>query len=108
MQFLHKWLKRLRKASVISGESFNLDSQSLPYFGEKNVVEKHYVSMRSRRQKAILVFFAQDVKSKIFPFIWPALFLQLFLFSQCCTVYEYIRRLPIAVIPPRVRFRKNR
>ena len=66
MQFLHKWLKRLRKASVISGESFNLDFQSLPYFGEEDVIEKHYVSMRSRRQKAILVFFAQDVKSKIF------------------------------------------
>ena len=66
MQFLHKWLKRLRKASVISGEPFNLDFQSLPYFGEEDVVEKHYVSMRSRRQKAILVFFAQDVKSKIF------------------------------------------
>ena len=40
--------------------------QSLPYFGEEDVVEKHYVSMRSRRQKAILVFFAQDAKSKIF------------------------------------------
>ena len=66
MQFLHKWLRRLRKASVISGESFNLDFQSLPYFGEEDVVEKHYVSMRSRRQKAILVFFAQDAKSKIF------------------------------------------
>jgi hypothetical protein len=66
IQFLHKWLRILRKASVISGESFNLDFQSLPYFGEDDVVEKHYVSMRSRRQKAILVFFAQDVKSKIF------------------------------------------
>lgn len=66
MQFLHKWLRRLRKVSVFSGESFNLDFQSLPYFGEEDVVEKHYVSMRSRRQKAILVFFAQDAKSKIF------------------------------------------
>ena len=66
LQFIHEWLKRLRKASVISGESFNLDFQSLPYFGEEAVVEKHYVSMRSRRQKAILVFFAQDAKSKIF------------------------------------------
>ncbi len=66
IQFLHKWLRTLRKTSVLSGESFNLDFQSLPYFGEEDVVEKHYVSMRSRRQKAILVFFAQDVKSKIF------------------------------------------
>ena len=39
---------------------------------------------------------------------WSERFLQLFLFSQCCTVYEYIRRLPIAVFPPHVRFRKNR
>lgn len=66
MQFLHKWLKRLTEVSVISGESFNLDFQSLPYFGEEDVVEKHYVSMRSRRQKAILVFLAQDAKSTIF------------------------------------------
>lgn len=66
LQFLHKWISQLRKAAIIDGESFNLDFQSLPYFGEEDVVEKHYVSMRSRRQKAILVFFAQDAKSKIF------------------------------------------
>jgi transposase len=66
IQFLHKWLRKLRKTSVVDGESFNLDFQSLPYFGEDAVVEKHYVSMRSRRQKAVLVFFAQDAKSKIF------------------------------------------
>ncbi|MBU1950373.1 MAG: hypothetical protein KJ927_16780 [Candidatus Eisenbacteria bacterium] len=66
IQFLHKWLRQLRKTSVVDGESFNLDFQSLPYFGEEDVVEKHYVSMRSRRQKAILVFFAQDAQSKIF------------------------------------------
>lgn len=66
LQFMQKWIKRLRKADVISGESFNLDFQSLPYFGEEDVVEKHYVSMRSRRQKAILVFFAQDTASRIF------------------------------------------
>lgn len=66
MAFLHMWLRRLRRASLVHGDSFNLDFQSLPYFGEEDVVEKHYVSMRSRRQKAILVFFAQDAKSKIF------------------------------------------
>jgi arginine repressor len=66
LQFLHRWLRRLRKGSVLDGDSFNLDFQSLPYFGEDDVIEKHYVSMRSRRQKAVLVFFAQDAKSKIF------------------------------------------
>lgn len=66
LQFLDKWIKKLRQANVLGEESFNLDFQSLPYFGEEDVVEKHYVSMRSRRQKAILVFFAQDAQSRIF------------------------------------------
>lgn len=66
LQFMQAWLKCLRDTDLISGESLNLDFQSLPYFGEEDVVEKHYVSMRSRRQKAILVFFAQDAESRIF------------------------------------------
>jgi transposase len=66
IKFMHHWLQKLRETNLIQGESFNLDFQSLPYFGEEDVVEKHYVSMRSRRQKAILVFFAQDDASKIF------------------------------------------
>ena len=66
IKFMHLGLNRLRKLGAIDGESFNLDFQSLPYFGEDSVVEKHYVSMRSRRQKAVLVFFAQDAGSRIF------------------------------------------
>ena len=66
LKFLQRWLQNLRETQVIHGDSFNLDFQSLPYFGEDDVVEKHYVSMRSRRQKAMLVFFAQDESSKIF------------------------------------------
>lgn len=66
IRFMHQWLRKLMDNNAVGGESINLDFQSLPYFGEEDVVEKHYVSMRSRKQKAILVFFAQDAKSKIF------------------------------------------
>ena len=66
VQFMQCWLKDLRASGSIDGESLNLDFQSLPYFGEEDVVEKHYVSMRSRRQKAMLVFFAQDANSRMF------------------------------------------
>ncbi len=66
IRFMHQWLRRLRESNAVDGESINLDFQSLPYFGEEDVVEKHYVSMRSRKLKSILVFFAQDVQSKIF------------------------------------------
>lgn len=66
INFMDGWLPLLRKNFDVPGESFNLDFQSLPYYGEQPVVQKHYVSMRSRSQKAILVFFAQEEKSKIF------------------------------------------
>ena len=66
IHFLQRWVRMVRKHKFLSGASFNLDFQSLPYFGEDEVVENHYVSMRSRRQKAILVFFAQDAASRMF------------------------------------------
>ena len=66
LKFLKKWIQILQRNQVLDGNSINLDFQAVPYFGEEDVVEKHYVSMRSRSQKSILVFFAQDAKSKIF------------------------------------------
>jgi len=48
------------------GRSFNLDFHSMPYYGDDSVVEKHYVSMRSRRQKSILTFLAQDADGDAF------------------------------------------
>ncbi len=47
-------------------ESFNLDFHSVPYYGEHPLVERHYVSMRSRRQPSVLVFLAQDATSHVF------------------------------------------
>jgi hypothetical protein len=48
------------------GRSFNLDFHSIPYYGDDSVVERHYVSMRSRRQKSILTFLAQDADGDAF------------------------------------------
>lgn len=45
---------------LLPAHSFNLDFHSVPYHGEPPVVERHYVSMRSRRQSSILTFMAQD------------------------------------------------
>ena len=38
----------------------------MPYFGKDEFVEKNYVSQRSRRQKSVLTFFAQDAGSNVF------------------------------------------
>ena len=48
------------------GRSFNLDFHSIPYYGDDSVIERHYVSMRSRRQQSILTFLAQDADGDAF------------------------------------------
>lgn len=51
---------------LLPGQSFNLDFHSVPYHGEHPTVERHYVSMRSRRQSSILTFLAQDADGQAF------------------------------------------
>jgi len=48
------------------GVSFDLDFHTIPFHGEDALVQKHYVSKRSRKQKGILTFLAQDAKTRVF------------------------------------------
>jgi transposase len=69
MQLLARWHERLDEPPgqrLFPGESFNLDFHSVPYYGEDSVVERHYVSARSRSQPSILVFLAQDADGQAF------------------------------------------
>ena len=65
-RFLAAWHRQAQGGELLPGESFNLDFHSVPYYGEHPVVERHYVSMRSRRQPSVLVFMAQDADSHVF------------------------------------------
>ena len=49
-----------------AGRSFDLDFHAIPYHGDDALIEKHYVSKRSRRQKAILCFLARDAEARTF------------------------------------------
>jgi len=51
---------------LFDGDSFNLDFHSMPYYGEHPTVEKSWVAMRSRRQKSVLAFLAQDLAGRAF------------------------------------------
>jgi len=64
--FLGAWNKQVRGDDLFARDSFNLDFHSVPYYGEHPVVERHYVSMRSRRQPSILVFLAQEAEGRAF------------------------------------------
>ena len=65
-RFLAAWHEQVQGTDLLAGESFNLDFHSVPYYGEHPLVERHYVSMRSRRQPSVLVFLAQDASSHVF------------------------------------------
>jgi len=65
-RLLASWHEQLTDTPLFPGESFHLDFHSVPYYGEDPVVERHYVSARSRRQPSILVFLAQDADGRAF------------------------------------------
>ena len=65
-EMLAAWHDQVNPDPFLDGESFNLDFHSVPYYGEHPVVERHYVSARSRRQPSILVFLAQDAAGRAF------------------------------------------
>ncbi len=50
------------------GTSFDLDFHTIPYHGDRALVEKHYVSKRSRRQRGILAFVARDAAGRTFAY----------------------------------------
>jgi hypothetical protein len=65
-KFLAAWQEPGRKERLWPGRSFNLDFHSVPYYGEHPVIQRHYVSMRSRKQKSVLTFLAQDAEGHAF------------------------------------------
>lgn len=65
-RFLAAWHQQTQGTELLPGASFNLDFHSVPYYGEDPIVEKHYVSARSRSQPSMLVFLAQDADSQVF------------------------------------------
>jgi len=52
--------------TLFASQSFNLDFHSVPFYGEDPIIQRHYVSARSRRQPSILVFLAQDPEAGAF------------------------------------------
>src|SRR5215475_247504 len=63
---LASWHAQLAGETILSGQSFNLDFHSVPYFGDHPIVQSHYLPKRSRRQPSILTFLAQDADSQVF------------------------------------------
>ena len=65
-KLMRGWFDAVGKAGLERGASFDLDFHTIPFHGEDALVEKHYLSKRSRRQKGLLAFLAQDADTRVF------------------------------------------
>jgi hypothetical protein len=65
-KLMQRWFDAMGRLGLERGGSFDLDFHTIPFHGEDALVEKHYVSKRSRRQKGILAFLAQDAQTRVF------------------------------------------
>jgi hypothetical protein len=63
---MRRWFDAMSGLGLERGGSFDLDFHTIPYHGDDALVEKHYVSKRSRRQKGMLAFLAQDAGTRVF------------------------------------------
>jgi hypothetical protein len=65
-KLMRLWFDAAGKVGLKRGQSFDLDFHTIPFHGEDALVEKHYISKRSRRQKGMLAFLAQDADRRVF------------------------------------------
>lgn len=63
---LGAWHDLVTNTEPWPGRSFDLDFHSVPYYGKHSVIERHFVSARSRRQPSVLVFLAHDAEARAF------------------------------------------
>jgi hypothetical protein len=65
-ELMRRWFDAVGRLGLPRGHSFDLDFHTIPFHGEDALVEKHYVSKRSRRQKGVLAFLVQDAETRVF------------------------------------------
>jgi len=65
-KLMRLWFDAANALGLRRGVSFHLDFHTIASHGQDALLEKHYVSKRSRRQKGILAFLAQDAGQRVF------------------------------------------
>jgi hypothetical protein len=65
-ELMRRWFDAVSRLGLPRGHSFDLDFHTMPFHGDDALIEKHYVSKRSRRQKGILAFLVQDAETRVF------------------------------------------
>lgn len=63
---MSSWFDAITPLGLERGDSFDLDFHTIPFHGEDALLQKHYVSKRSRRQKGVLAFLVRDADHRVF------------------------------------------
>jgi hypothetical protein len=66
VRIMDAWFHQVQTAGLPAGPSLDLDFHTVPAHSTEEPLEKHYVSSRSRREAAILVFLARDAEQRVF------------------------------------------
>ncbi len=64
-RFMETWFEHVQRIGLTRSGSLDLDFHSVPANSEKEPLQKHYVSRRSRSQKGVLVFLARDAEQRV-------------------------------------------
>jgi len=64
-KFMEFWFDEAQRGGLSRSGTFDLDFHSVPANSGKEPLDKHYVSKRSRSQKAVLVFLARDAEQRV-------------------------------------------
>ena len=65
-KLMRQWFDAMQGLGLEHGSSFDLDFHTIPFHGDDALMQKHYISKRSRKQKGILAFLAQDGDRRFF------------------------------------------
>jgi len=65
-KLLRQWFDAMKGLGLEHGSSFELDFHTIPFHGEDALLQKHYISKRSRRPQGILAFLAQGGDKRFF------------------------------------------
>jgi len=64
-QLLRGWIGQLSPLLFPEADTFNLDFHPIPYRGDTDGLEQHYLPRRGKAGLSVLTFFAQEQKSRI-------------------------------------------
>jgi hypothetical protein len=64
-RFMQTWFQQVQRIGLARSGSLDLDFHTVPANSDKEPLQKHYVSKRSRSQKGVLVFLARDAEQRV-------------------------------------------